>query len=308
MWAPEEEYKRASFLDKFFCNLMFIVEIIFFSGTLAYHLLHPLENSAVEFLQKLAPILMTYVGLFMMSFSRWYRKEFSELIQYVNQKTRMILERKDSLQHRPQRNKIYLGMTLILFITTVADISSPIVYLFKTIANGELYFKNVLLVEFAPFSVQVYVVAAVQVCLFYYVYAFCLMFIVIVIEPFLRLAMCYKIIATDIRVLRKTPGFTEEGELRKLVALMEECTEVYRFVRKANKINSLFFVVYVFSMFSVIGLFVAVSFTMTSPLYIATFLLFPANLYGLAGILCALGQKVMDSVGRMSCYLGYRFI
>lgn len=69
-----------------------------------------------------------------------------------------------------------------------------------------------------------------------------------------------------------------------------------RYVKKTNQINSSFFVIYVFAMFALIGLFVAVSFTMTSPLYIAIFMLYPTNLYIVSGILCALGQSVTDSV------------
>lgn len=65
---------------------------------------------------------------------------------------------------------------------------------------------------------------------------------------------------------------------------------------KANDINSTFFLVYVLSMFGIISLFVAVSFMMHSAFEVVTFLFFPANLYCVAGIICALGQSVMDSV------------
>lgn len=71
---------------------------------------------------------------------------------------------------------------------------------------------------------------------------------------------------------------------------------LFSLVHKANAMNSTFFLVYVLAMFGIISLFVAVSFTMDSFLYIAMFLIYPVNLYCVAGILCALGQNVMDSV------------
>lgn len=49
-------------------------------------------------------------------------------------------------------------------------------------------------------------------------------------------------------------------------------------------------------MFGIISLFVAVSFMMNSAFEVVMFLFYPANLYGIAGIICALGQSVLDSV------------
>lgn len=171
---------------------------------------------------------MVYVGLFMMGMSRWYRDEFSEVISFVNAASLAILERKDPLQHRPRRNKIYLAMVLILSITTLADTSSPLGFFRKTLESGELYFKNIFLLDVTPNSVAMYFVAVLQVCIFYYVYAFCTMFIVVVIEPFLLLAMCYQVIASDIRKLRQGPTIDESLEFRKLRSLMRQCNEINR--------------------------------------------------------------------------------
>lgn len=60
-------------------------------------------------------------------------------------------------------------------------------------------------------------------------------------------------------------------------------------------------------MFTVISLFLAVSITMNSTLHIIIFLMYLINLYCVAGILCALGQTVMDSVLNFSCFLGFNF-
>lgn len=207
---------------------LFIFEIIAFSGSSGYILLHPSEDPIDIMMQKLAQILMVYVGLFMMGMGRWYRKKISEVISFVNTASLAVLERKDYLQHRPRRNKIYLAMVLILLITTLADTLSPIGFFRKTLESGELYFKNMFLFDVTPNSGAVYFVAVLQVCVFYYVYAFCTMFIVVVIEPFLLLAMCYQVIATDIRKLRQGPAIDESVEFQKLRSLMHECNEINR--------------------------------------------------------------------------------
>lgn len=228
MWFSQRDYEKASLADKLLCNLLFIFEIIAFSGSLVYLLLHPREDPMDIVVQKLAHILMNYVGIFMMSFSRWYRREFSEVIDLVNEKTLQILEREDYLDHRPLRNRIYLAMILILIATTLADASSPIGFLLKTLTSGELFFKNVLLVDVPVNSVPVYLLAVLQILLFYYIYTFCTLFVVVIIEPFLRLAMCYKIIASDIKTLRKIPGFKEHEEFMRLRSLMKECNGINR--------------------------------------------------------------------------------
>lgn len=73
-------------------------------------------------------------------------------------------------------------------------------------------------------------------------------------------------------------------------------------VEKTCEINSTFFIFYLVIMLIVIGLFLAVSFTLDMSLYLVVFLLYPTNLYLIMAILCALGQSLTDSVSNIRLF------
>lgn len=227
LWFPRDDIGKQSSWSILYHNFMFYSGVIVFTGALLYLLTHMTEDRMEIIVQKLAHVLVIFVGIFMQIISRWYRDEFTDVIEFVNRKTRAILDRSDSLNHRPARNSIYFRMIIVLLFCAIADFFAPVSYLIQTMSSGILYYKNVLLpFEIVPYSIEFYVVTTMQILLFYYIYSFCTFFIVIIIEPFLRLSMFYRTLASDVRTLRSEPGFCEHCEMLRLRAFLKECNEI----------------------------------------------------------------------------------
>lgn len=204
--------------------------VTLFSAALLHLIRHPDDMPPDVLVQKIVHIILMFFGMFMFFTSQQYRAEFSQVITAVNRKCLGILRRQDYLLHRPLRNRIYLSMVLLLLTTCVAGLCTPAFFVYDTFAHGELYFKNALPLDDTPYSWQVYVQTVLYVGTFYWIYGFCTLFIVIVVEPFLRLAMNYRIIASDIRQLREggRTEIAEAVELQKLKAIIMECNEINR--------------------------------------------------------------------------------
>lgn len=225
-WSFQPDHDSSALFTKCLTHFMFYFALVYFTSALVYLFLHPHEVPPDIFVQKFAHFIVIYVGLYIMHTSRYYRKEFTEVVHFVNEKTKQVLQREDLSTHRPLRNTIYISTVFILLLTCIAGFSPPSTYVYEAIKNGRVYFTSYLPIGKTPFSVAAYLHTATQVLLFYYVYSYCTMFIIVIVEPFLRLSMFYRIVAHDIRALRKAPGFTELGEYTKLRNLMQEFNEI----------------------------------------------------------------------------------
>lgn len=215
-------------MERLFNNTLSLSGIVLFTGAFVHLILHPSGLPFDKLAQKFAHLMVIYVGIFMITMGRRHRRGYSEVMEFLNERSLKVLQREDALTHRPKRNGIFLAMVMTLLLTGIAGLFSPLAFLSEPIFEGTIYFKNVLPFDNTPYSVQVYAQAALQVLLFYWIYIYSGLFIVIVIEPFLQLSLCYKVIATDLRALRSKPGFQEQEELEKLKALMIDISEINR--------------------------------------------------------------------------------
>lgn len=226
IWFTEEDYRRTTFFDRALNNSMILFEFLFISSALTYQLLHSSEIPVEVLVVKIPHLLMLCIGLNMIYNGRMYRKEYSEVIHYVNASSLAILTREDKPNLRPLRNQIYLVTFGISTTMAVGAFFAPLPYVLETLTTGKLYFSTVWPLDETPYSASVYVQCTVQMILIYWMLTNGILFLVVIFEPILRLAISYKILAEDLRSLRKGKEFAEEAEYLRLKSLMEHSNEI----------------------------------------------------------------------------------
>lgn len=227
LWYPADEYPKVSGLDRAINALLPISAIILFNSALLHLLIHPQSVARAVFVEKVVNIVVFNVAIFfILMSSRHFRSEFSQVIRFVNEQSLQVLRRPDYLVHRPMRNRIYLGSVLIISLSSFVGLLSPIAFLLDSILHGQLYFKNILPLDDTPYSPQMYFQSVLYVGVYYWVYGFSSLFIVFIVEPFLRFSMGYLMIATDIKALRSHSEFVESEEVKKVKDLMRQCSEI----------------------------------------------------------------------------------
>lgn len=206
-----------------------VLAFTFFSLALVCQFTNSSEDPKTDVLvHKVAYLVMMLLALCMPILGWRYRKLYSEVIEFVNLKCQESLQRKDAKELRPLRNKIYLLMISIpvLSVPMVLFALSPI--LMETLWEGRLYFETVSFGE--EYSFSVHLQCALELLIFSWNYCFCTLFIVLIIEPFLRLGHLFKIIAIDLLSLRKENSKVSElEEYQRLKSLMKQYGDVERF-------------------------------------------------------------------------------
>lgn len=202
------------------------VSFLFIASAALYQVVHSPEIPLDVVLLKITHLMMLFIGFNMIYIGRMYRREFSELIRFVNFKSLEILKREDSLKFRPIRNRIYIITASIMIAMSTGAMLTPVPYLLETLSTGELYFNTILPLDNTPYSVAVYLQLAGQLITIYWMLSYGILFLVVIFEPTLRLATSYRVIAADLRTLRNGEHFTEEGEFQRLRSLMMECNEI----------------------------------------------------------------------------------
>lgn len=206
-------------MDKF---IYFIRPIISFVGlvpTTLYIILHPNDGPLDMTMQKIAYSLTAYLGILMQYQSMVCRPEASQLLILLNRMSQNHLRRSDHPKYRPQRNRIYL-IVLMIPVSVVVLALVPLPILISAFRNGEQYFKNGIPFGETPFSLASYVQAIFYYMTFVYIYWYCMPYYGLILENFLQVVLNFKILADDLRVLRKGKVTSEELEYEKLRQFM----------------------------------------------------------------------------------------
>ena len=278
---------------------MSVVLFVFISSAVLFQIIHFTDRTVMVL--KITHMMMLFIGLNMIYIGRTYRREYSEVLEYVNQKSLEILERNNALKFRVIRNKIYTLTLVILVLMSLVAFLTPFPYILETIRTGSLYFGTLLPLDQTPYSFSVYIQCGVQVFLIYWMLAYGMLFLAIIFEPILRLAIGFQIIAEDLRSLRMGRNINEDAEFSRLMDILRECNEVKRYVDLSNYIHSAFFLRFIFLSFTLIGLLLAVSLTTEASFWNKfLYLLYPCNAFSMAAVLCFLGQYVTNSVSGFS--------
>lgn len=228
LWFTVDAYKKASFLDKLFNNVMNLACLAFIITALLYQLANFTLVDMHYIVLKITHILMLFIGFNMVFIGTVYRSEFSQVIEYVNAKSKAVLEREDRLKFRPLRNKIYVTSTRILLAMSAGAFITPFPYLLETLRTGRLYFGTFLPFDQSPYSTSVYIQCAVQLILIYWMLTYGMLFLAIIFEPVLQLGYCYKILAGDMRSIRKNGRKCQEDvEMNRLKSIVAEYNEVF---------------------------------------------------------------------------------
>lgn len=231
LWFTTEAAANASKFDKFICQLLPVISVMFFVSALAQHVIHPDAENQEVYIHKVAYLIMMTTGLIVPYISLRYPAEYSKIIDFVNRKSKECLTRADRLQIRPLRNRIYLFLILLIAasIPVVFFVSYPIVT--ETLLRGHLYFNTILPINSASNSPLLFLEFLLHFTCIFYVYGFGTVFLVMILEPYLRLAHCYQIMAKDVRELRRHGRRSDESsEFNKLVTIMKEYEEIRRCV------------------------------------------------------------------------------
>lgn len=283
----------------FLNNVMTVVSFVFISSAVLFQILHITDRTVMVL--KITHMMMLFIGLNMVYIGRRYRGEYSQVLEYVNRKSLGILQRNDVLKFRVIRNKIYTMTLVILVLMSLAALLTPFPYILETIRTGRLYFGTLLPLDPTPYSLSVYIQCAVQIFIIYWMLSYGMLFLAIIFEPILRLAICFQIIAKDLRGLRVGRNVNEDREYFRLMDIFKECDEVKGYVDLSNYIHSAFFLRFIFMSFTLIGLLLAVLLTTEATVWNKfLYLLYPCNAFSMAAVLCFLGQYVKNSVSGIS--------
>lgn len=194
--------------------------------TVIYQLIHSVETPIDIVVLKLTHVAILSIALNLVLLGRRYRREYSDLIAFVNHKSLAIVNHEQHLRFRPIRNKIYLGTSTIVSALVVGAFIAPLPYLLETIKTGRLYFSTWLPFDETPYSWSVYLQCAVQLGIIYWMLSYGILFVVIIFEPILDMAVNFKLIAVSMKNLRRGPRVDEKRELQRLKELLREFNEL----------------------------------------------------------------------------------
>lgn len=196
------------------------------ASALHYRLLND-DKMSPKSIQKLGFIVLMIGCWLLRIHSEVFRKDYSSVVEYANQLNRSIKRRKDRLECRPFQNRIYLGTLILMFLIGISAILFPFPLIIELLSTGELYFKTSLPFDVTPYSFSVYVQCAIHLLIIYWDGILCLFFLVVMLEPFLRFAISFKLIAQDISRLREEDTeFTEDEEYQKLRSLVMQYSRI----------------------------------------------------------------------------------
>lgn len=229
MWYTRKEFDVAPVKEKIWFYLLPILAIIFNVRCIIYHLCHDPNKTSTASMQKIPYYSMMFGSVFIRFFAQYHGKDYLELLKVIRTLREEMLNRPDHPKYRPLQNRLYICTISMMILLGVTAIFFPIPLILHTITTGELYFKTILPFGSTPYSLPVYVQCAIHLVTLWWLEIYCLFFIPIILEPYLRFAISFKIIAKDMRTLRKDgTNFTEEGEYDRLRSMMFQCGELSR--------------------------------------------------------------------------------
>lgn len=228
LWFTDENYKKASVLDKWSNYFMTFLLVVCVVNAVIYQLIKFSKNPLETTVLKILHLIVIGMAFNLQYLGSKYRKEYSDLIRFVNSLSLSVLKRHPKL--RPLRNKVYLLTLGVAILILFGILVAPLSYVIYTIKTGQLFFGFLWPFKLHLHSASVYILCAVQIGLIYWIAIKTFFFLTIVLEPVLILAIAYKMIALELCSLRTGEDFNEDLEFVRLKSLMEECSVLQRCV------------------------------------------------------------------------------
>lgn len=229
LWFTSADFAKASRLDKVIHSLVIVSQMAFYPCAILYQLLHAKESKMEVLLHKLGFLCtLPMVSVQYVSAYR-HRKEYSDLIDFVNCLCKEILNRPDLDELRALRNAIYVFIMTLLIATVPLCLFVLIPIILEAVINGQLYFKTIISADHQPHSLGLYLECGAHLLILALMFCKGCLLMPMSFEPYLRLAEAYKIIAKDLNSLRqKGVAFSEQQELHKLRSSMAKCSVINR--------------------------------------------------------------------------------
>lgn len=292
-----ERYDEATVLDKFIMLSYPIIHVGIFISFLTYAITHKADFPLPVIMQLLAYCLTssTYsAGFYSFHMTRGLS---GKIVKIVNDKNTAILNRPNAEKYQTISNRIYFVVAWLAIIWTVSGISSSLPIVIGMLTTGEIFYKT-------PFPIKeqgwqaftqntIHSVVVAQLAQFY-TFFWC-----IFIEIYLRIAWFFRVLADDLRGLRKSANtrevVDEVAEEAKFKLLINEYQELKEVVTIANEILSVYMNAFVTLVYTTMGMIIALVASLDSAWEGVQFIFFPLYQYMILATFCYLGQHVMDA-------------
>lgn len=152
----------------------------------------------------------------------YFRKRTSKLLRTINGTNRTLLQRThNALEKRQSSNRLFIAMTILCTIIQVSGTMTFVVFAWEFARSGLPQF-NSFLYQPTPYSVMSYVDATTFLCSGVWMMTLYSFYLSMKIELILRISFHFRILAEDMRQLRRGVNFEEEVELQKLKSFLKE--------------------------------------------------------------------------------------
>lgn len=258
--------------------------------SLIYNIVHFQERPTNKFIEDIAMVTAGFVGVYAGLIFRFQRNRTWEVVKMINTKNLETLQ-----SNREKSNRIYFIMIIIWMNSECCAFLLIPKFLYEFHQLGKVHFTNYFY-DFEAFSFASYLIHFSHMVCIWWASSYCATYVLMLIEMILRLAFFFGNCSEKIRNLRRTKGFEEEIEIKKLKDVIKGYNLFHWCIEEINETMRFYMMVYISLLFITLGVFLAILLSVDSLRDILSTLFFPIYLFVFLCVFCYLGQYFSDSV------------
>lgn len=227
MCWTDEDYKKAPKWAKVFYIFLSVRTTIFLMLALCYIGLHWGDKSVPMALQDAATCVMGFVGSLVAYIFPYYRGRISRLIRTINEINLNTLKRNHNAQeNRRTSNRLFVRLAVVCAVFQSMGIMAYVMFAVAFIKTGKPTF-NTVLYQPAPGSVMEIVEQIQFLVRGVWMMSLTTCYFSLYIEFILRISFNFRVLAEEMRQLRRGVDFNEEEKLQKLKSLIKDLNLLY---------------------------------------------------------------------------------
>lgn len=317
-WWTAEDHAKVSIWRTVTFHILAILYLLTFVCGFLHLVAHEKEIDEMSFFQDIAYCFVGFACSTDPFVFAIKRKEISSLLRVLNAKNKEVLNRRENkLENRQQSNSVYCLVLGAWIAGTLCALCIPPKFICHFLATGDVYFKNYFIVD-EPYSVRAFFHCAAQVVPMIWICAASTSLVTLMLEMYLRVCFICNVTAKEIRQLRMAESIDEEQEVRKLKRLSSDYSFLKGYIwfpfkmslitiesssrclEELHEANRFYFLMHISSIFATMGIFIFLMLWVVPVNETLTLLPVPLYQSTILVLMCVLGQKVTNSVRKIS--------
>lgn len=192
-----------------------------FSCGLIYSLQYPKKYPLPTVLGNLSYCMTALVGTVGFFLFHRNRDSWSKVVQRVNEKNLMIVQRSDSIKYRSARNRVHLvciGLCAVFQILCTINASA---HLIEFLLTGKVLIKYHWTANSEPYSASSLLYCLYHIVISYYILSFYTGICTMIVEIFLSISLNYRILANDLRAIEVGKADVEQIFKRLMIEIQD---------------------------------------------------------------------------------------